>query len=199
MIPLRQPIGADGFVVQPASTRLLLPGIVYNGGVFTIIAAQNLAPAPADVRVAFRPQGNIVATVQQLIMAGAAVSVDLRAVAGLPEDFAGSALISSNQDVIAQVDTFSQRIVGTPPASIAITGPALVQKGQPVFLTAVVSPANADTPITYTWQATDLGPSRARVHRQQRHGHVQLGSAGNQVRRGDGHQRCRLGQRPKYS
>ena len=67
--PATATYGADSFVVQPSSTRLLLPGIVYNGDVFTIVAAQNLAPAPADVSVdLLGAQGNIVATVQQLIM-----------------------------------------------------------------------------------------------------------------------------------
>lgn len=150
---------ADSFVVQPAATRLLLPGIVSKDGLFTILAVQNLAASPVDVTVnLLGALGNSVSTVQGQLMPGAALSLDLRTVAGLPPGFAGSALITSNQDVIAQVDTFSQRIIRKPPAGIAIAGPDVAPRSWPLSYTAVVSPTDANKPITFTWQTSEMPP-----------------------------------------
>ncbi len=45
-----------------------------------------------------------------------------------------------------------------PMQSLAINGPSLGTIGQSLAFTATVSPADATTPITYTWEASDLAP-----------------------------------------
>jgi hypothetical protein len=47
----------------------------------------------------------------------------------------------------------------TPPSSVNITGPATGYVGTSYTFTATVSPADAATPITYTWQATGQSPA----------------------------------------
>ena len=47
----------------------------------------------------------------------------------------------------------------TPPSSVNISGPATGYVGTSYTFTATVSPADAATPITYTWQATGQSPA----------------------------------------
>jgi hypothetical protein len=148
--------GADS-IVRPAASDLRLPGLVNNDTVFTIFAVQNVNAMSAIINVqVFNEQGVVAASLQQTVNPGAALSVDLREVAGLPTSFAGSASITSTVEVIAQVDTFSKRITNTPLAGVSVSGPGLAMLDQPVQFTAAVSPTNATTPITYTWQVEGL-------------------------------------------
>jgi hypothetical protein len=151
--------GVDSVVVQPASASLLVPGVVHNNDAFTILAVQNMGAAAASVTVQLRDQAGLpVKIVTGQLPAGAALSIDLRDPNGLPLGFFGSALVTSNQPVVAQVDMFSRRIDNIPITNISISGPGPfpIRPNFEIQLLAVASPMTVTKPITYTWQVEDL-------------------------------------------
>jgi len=152
------PYGVDG-ILLPAANGQTLAGMVNNNSVFTMFSAQNLGGTATDITMnIYDTRGNTVATVQQQVNPGAALTVDSRSLAGLPSNFTGAAFVTSTNPLAAQIDTFSQRLAYTPLTSVLISGPGIipVPLNQKIQILAEVRPMTATTPITYTWQVEDL-------------------------------------------
>ena len=150
---------ADSTVISAYATSFFIPGVVYDGDVVSVLAVQNLTGASGSVFVdLLNAGGSLAATVSGNVQPGAALTVDLRQVAGVAQPFYGTAHVRSQGGSVGQLDVYA-KLAKSPLAQVEIVGADMAAApGAAVDLKAVVAPASSTKPITYTWQADEQAP-----------------------------------------
>ena len=99
----------DSLIVTPRANSVVLPGVVYNDAVVSILGIQNMEGSfdPTTISI-LNAQGEVVDTSQYTIQPGATASIDLRSIAGVTQPFVGSVVAASSHELVGQVDLFAR-------------------------------------------------------------------------------------------
>ena len=91
---------------DPGTQKYLL-GLMDSDAGYSLLYIQNLSTSADTVEVAFLDAtGATVYTQYISVPAGGIAQIDLSSISGLPENFTGSALVTSTEDVLTWVDIF---------------------------------------------------------------------------------------------